>query len=406
MRQSKFFKTEDSFTLVELLVVIGILAILTAAVVIVLNPAELLKQSRDSKRTTDLANLNNAIKLLLTQNPDVNLGSASTVYMSLADSSSTCGSYALPALPSGWKYQCATSANYQKADGSGWLPVSFAAAGAVAALPSLPVDPQNTVQNYYSYVSGGSWQLSTVFESSKYAAKEASDGGANLASYEVGSNLSLAPFAGGLIGYWKFDESAGTTAYDSSGYGANGAMYASTTPAYIDVQSGCKRGGCLSLNGIDRYVAVDGPAAKGRATFFIWANPASCPSQMGMLTQRHSGNFHGRGIIISSDFYYYAWSRDASYTWNSVNLGQGCQIGQWHSAAFVQDGNTLTGYLDGVKKGTVTMAGNIGDAYLGYYAIGKYTNADLFFSGLLDEAQVYNRALSDAEIRAIHDATK
>ncbi|MFA7202011.1 MAG: type II secretion system protein, partial [Candidatus Paceibacterota bacterium] len=47
----------SSFTLIELLIVIGILAILTAAVVIVLNPTELLKQGRDSTRMTDLASL-------------------------------------------------------------------------------------------------------------------------------------------------------------------------------------------------------------------------------------------------------------------------------------------------------------------------------------------------------------
>ncbi|MFA6494844.1 MAG: type II secretion system protein, partial [Candidatus Paceibacterota bacterium] len=39
-----------SFTLIELLIVIGILAILVAAIVITLNPAQLLAQARDSKR--------------------------------------------------------------------------------------------------------------------------------------------------------------------------------------------------------------------------------------------------------------------------------------------------------------------------------------------------------------------
>ncbi|MDD4931154.1 MAG: prepilin-type N-terminal cleavage/methylation domain-containing protein, partial [Candidatus Colwellbacteria bacterium] len=43
-----------SFTLVELLIVIAILAVLAAAVVVVLNPAELLAQARDSQRSTDL----------------------------------------------------------------------------------------------------------------------------------------------------------------------------------------------------------------------------------------------------------------------------------------------------------------------------------------------------------------
>ncbi|MFA7201893.1 MAG: type II secretion system protein, partial [Candidatus Paceibacterota bacterium] len=45
-------QSTSSFTLIELLIVIGILAILTAAVVIVLNPTELLKQGRDSTRMT------------------------------------------------------------------------------------------------------------------------------------------------------------------------------------------------------------------------------------------------------------------------------------------------------------------------------------------------------------------
>jgi type II secretory pathway pseudopilin PulG len=200
MRFSHHCRVTDSFTLVELLVVIGILAILTAAVVIVLNPAELLKQSRDSKRTTDLAAVNNALKLLLTQNPDVSLGNASTVYVSLADASlaagatSTCPSLGLPALPSGWKYQCVSAANLIKTDGTGWIPVNFASGA--SQLPALPIDPQNVSSTglYYTYASAnGRWELDFFFESAKRQAAGQNDGGDYDDRYEIGSNVAITP---------------------------------------------------------------------------------------------------------------------------------------------------------------------------------------------------------------------
>ena len=57
---------QRGFTLVELLIVIAILAVLSVTVVVVLNPAELLKQARDSTRISDLASINSAIALYLT----------------------------------------------------------------------------------------------------------------------------------------------------------------------------------------------------------------------------------------------------------------------------------------------------------------------------------------------------
>ncbi|MDE2145004.1 MAG: type II secretion system protein, partial [Patescibacteria group bacterium] len=63
--RSRYVKVEQSpqssFTLIELLIVIAIIGILASALVLVLNPAQLLSQSRDSRRTQDLSNLNNAI---------------------------------------------------------------------------------------------------------------------------------------------------------------------------------------------------------------------------------------------------------------------------------------------------------------------------------------------------------
>jgi uncharacterized protein (TIGR02145 family) len=170
-----------SFTLVELLIVIGILAVLSAAIVVVLNPAELLKQARDSKRLQDLASIEGSINISQAIYPGIDLGTASTVYISISDTTSTCANLGLPDLPSGWTYNCVTSANLINTDGTGWVPVNFQDTNLVGViqLVALPIDPTNTTSTglYYTYTKG-SYELTTLLESSKYQIQVAAkDGG-------------------------------------------------------------------------------------------------------------------------------------------------------------------------------------------------------------------------------------
>ena len=52
------------FTLVELLIVVGIISVLSVAAVLVLNPAELLRAARDSARVNDAQVLGKALSSL------------------------------------------------------------------------------------------------------------------------------------------------------------------------------------------------------------------------------------------------------------------------------------------------------------------------------------------------------
>lgn len=64
-------KTEiKAFTLIELLIVIGIISILSSGVIIAVNPSRQFKLARDSKRTTDI----NAILNAIGQNMSENMG--------------------------------------------------------------------------------------------------------------------------------------------------------------------------------------------------------------------------------------------------------------------------------------------------------------------------------------------
>ncbi len=186
------------FTLLELLIVIGIVAVLATVVFVVLNPVELLREARDAERLSELATINKAISLGILENSDLYLGAPNTVYISLPDASSTCANQSLPSLPGGWTYACVSTANLQKVDGSGWIPINFGSLK-INPLSILPIDPINKANQglYYTYVAG-SWELNAQMESKVYQAgggKDivSNDGGNTTLLYEIGSSLSLVP---------------------------------------------------------------------------------------------------------------------------------------------------------------------------------------------------------------------
>src|ERR1700719_2922177 len=85
-------KSKKGFTLIELLVVIAIIAILSVVVVLTLNPAELLRQSRDSNRLSDLDTLNHALSIYnadQSTGANFNMGSSSVIYVSIPDPTAT-----------------------------------------------------------------------------------------------------------------------------------------------------------------------------------------------------------------------------------------------------------------------------------------------------------------------------
>lgn len=231
------------FTLIELLVVIAIVAVLAAAVIITLNPRELLKQARDSTRISDITVLNKALALYQAQAATTTLGSTTTVFLSIPDSSSTCAN-----LGMGSSFTCVAASTSRSVAGTGWIPVNLGSiSGSQSAISVLPIDPINTTSTglYYTYQAGstGTWKITAAFESSKYSFQSSNDGGSDPVRLEMGTELSLAaPQGGGAPGspiLWlaadtitgKNNGDSIATWLDSSGSGNNGTG-AITLPTY------------------------------------------------------------------------------------------------------------------------------------------------------------------------------
>jgi len=186
---------KKGFTLVELLIVIGILAILTAAVVVILNPAELLKQARDSQRFSDLDSVKNAISLYLSDVTSPSLAAGDNCYMYTGATTTTlnCGGRHASSTYSG------TGSTTRLTDGTGWIPVAFSGISGGSPLTILPVDPSHATIYFYSYAASNSnltFEIDAKLESSKYSGgtsgkKDYGDGGNNTALYEIGSDPGL-----------------------------------------------------------------------------------------------------------------------------------------------------------------------------------------------------------------------
>lgn len=202
-------KTKKGFTLLELLIVIGILSLLTAVAVIILNPPELLARARDGKRMNDLNKIKDAINLYLATatSTDLSEGFAGD-YASVTVSGARCpfiGTVTCPPFLGG--FVCCEVNTSKNIDGNGWVKVDFRKAAGGSPFAILPIDPVNNTVYYYTYAgneSKNTFELNVRLESKKYRDKMITDGGnrndcstytENTCYYEVGNDPDLNLFS-------------------------------------------------------------------------------------------------------------------------------------------------------------------------------------------------------------------
>ena len=183
------------FTLIELLVVIAILAILAVTAVLYLNPAQLLAESRDSQRLSDLDSIRNAVNLYF-----------SSAGIIVFPASGNCADIASPqywtSVAGGANTFLAgkteNASHLFEIDGTGYVPVDFNQITGGSPIFSLPQDPIADATYYYSftcYASTKQFEINANLESVRFTSgvdnKEGNDGGDNPTIYENGTRLTL-----------------------------------------------------------------------------------------------------------------------------------------------------------------------------------------------------------------------
>lgn len=189
---------KKGFTLIELIIVIGIIALLATTVILVINPAKIFQEARDSQRIADLGQVSNALGLYLATASAIDLDgpgaltcTANCWVLTGGDVTAGCGAR--------HGAKTAAAAASQAVDGTGWLPVNMTQVSSGSPLSAYPRDPKNNATDFYSYAcdsANSTFELNANMESVRYASggtddTEGTDGGNNANIFEVGNAPGL-----------------------------------------------------------------------------------------------------------------------------------------------------------------------------------------------------------------------
>jgi prepilin-type N-terminal cleavage/methylation domain-containing protein len=203
-------KKSYGFTLIEILIVISMILVLFALSAQIFKPAAYSRKTRDIKRLNDLQNLNVALRAYLIATTSPNLGPAnkgvdeasSTIFISVPFDKEDVRNLTISSGTKTYHFSQASSNEYFKNDGNGWLPVNLS----LLPYPPLfayPVDPINSYNKrfFYSYVfkrANSTYEINARLEYENYKQggaedKTSNDDGDNPNIFEIGNDKTLMP---------------------------------------------------------------------------------------------------------------------------------------------------------------------------------------------------------------------
>jgi hypothetical protein len=209
---------------------------------------------------------------------------------------------------------------------------------------------------------------------------------------------------GGLVGFWRFEESAGT-ALDSTPNHYDGTLV--NGPLHSQGWSG--QG--LQFDGQDDLVNVPHRAALNGFPLTVVASVKTLATGIhGIVNKYYPSSLNGYQIFTNGGNLCAWYFRDAS---NYVYDGTSCTLavpgyndGNWHQVALVVDAAGGRLFVDGALKSSRPWTGSPGAASTTQeLAFARYPGtATPYFPGTLDEVRVYDRALTAPDVQALFGA--
>ncbi|MFC1718910.1 LamG domain-containing protein [Candidatus Poribacteria bacterium] len=202
----------------------------------------------------------------------------------------------------------------------------------------------------------------------------------------------------GLVGYWPLDEDAGDSSEDMSGNGNDGQITGN-----VEWVEG-KFGSALEFfgSGGSTFIVQDSESLRitGDLTIEAWIYPTAKPQKGGIIT-KYKGAGDNRGYMI--DFYdthfRTSLSTDGRSATNTIVGTHDWEADTWYHVATVFDGSNVHFYVNGqlIQKSAKSDGINPTTSPL---ELGNSWE-ELVFSGIIDEARVWDVARTEKEIQTL-----
>ncbi len=212
------------------------------------------------------------------------------------------------------------------------------------------------------------------------------------------------PVQEGLVAQWDFDETTGQVARDSKG-DLHGDLinFGDETSHWVPGRVG----GAISFNGSNHIEVADDPSIGGdiqsAMTIMAWfkSNVALDAGGAGnRMLEKGNSYFFLQGVG-SGGMNFLVKDGGANRT---ATIGESLEADQWYHITGVVDNGQARVYLNGEPKNAINLNGPVDDAQMTLY-IGSDDSGN-HFNGLMDQLLIFNRALSDAEIISILQASE
>lgn len=205
---------------------------------------------------------------------------------------------------------------------------------------------------------------------------------------------------GDLVGWWRFNETEGRIAADSSGHINHGRL--NGDPQW---QQG-HIGGALAFDGVDDYVSIkDTPdfdiTKEITVACWIQIDKFNIPWQAIITKSNQSWRIIRAESNRSVEFA--CTGVDVQNTiWGTVYGKAVVDDGQWHHIAGVYDGTQVYLYVDGVLDASIEGSGKINANNANVLIGANAGDFWRFWYGLIDDVRVYSYALSAEQVREVH----